>query len=126
MKFTYEQLEDYISQVNLVEEWVGSLRGEMSGAFPDNDRSPARLEIAFAHAVQLAHAAQDLANAISHLRGVAFEAELKRLRRDSECGVQVLTADFDFAMAGPGQDGKCKRAAGHDGNHDVREEARAR
>ena len=36
------------------------------------------------------------------------------------CGVQVLTTDFDFAMAGRGQNGKCKLDAGHDGNHDVR------
>ena len=37
------------------------------------------------------------------------------------CNFQVLTSDFDFAMASPSQDGKCKRLEGHDGNHDVRE-----
>jgi hypothetical protein len=36
------------------------------------------------------------------------------------CGVQVLKTDFDFAMASPGQDGKCKLDVNHEGIHDVR------
>lgn len=40
------------------------------------------------------------------------------------CNERVLWSDFDFAMAGPGQNGRCKRVEGHEGNHDVREEMR--
>lgn len=46
-------------------------------------------------------------------------------RRDYQaeglCGQQVLTTDFEFAMAALGQDGKCKKPAGHGANHDVRD-----
>lgn len=40
------------------------------------------------------------------------------------CDEQILTTDFDYAMASPGQDGKCKRLKDHAGNHDVRDEMR--
>ena len=56
-----------------------------------------------------------------------IEAVMKRFGykfEGKECGVQVLTTDFDFAMASPGQDGKCKKLEGHTSNHDVREVVR--
>lgn len=37
------------------------------------------------------------------------------------CNTQILTSDFDYAMASPGQNGKCKLLADHEGNHDVRD-----
>lgn len=43
--------------------------------------------------------------------------------RDDEfevCDFQVLKSDFDFAMAGSGQTGRCKLEQAHNGGHDVR------
>ena len=43
--------------------------------------------------------------------------------RDDEyevCDFQVLTSDFDYAMAGEGQTGRCKLEQAHDAGHDVR------
>lgn len=55
------------------------------------------------------------------LRRFGFEFKGIPTEYRAICGHQVLTSDFDFAMATPGQDGKCKRLLGHPANHDVRE-----
>lgn len=43
--------------------------------------------------------------------------------RDDEfevCDFQVLNSDFDYAMASPGQTGRCKLEQAHNAGHDVR------